>query len=347
MPNDVGTSPERRMVPALTLVLLSPVVAEVLSGATRLSTIFALIPEIMLWGCGALMIRETARRRALGWNSVLLMGLALSIAEEFLIQQTSIAPLPWLASGPIYSRAWGVNWLYFLFMLGYESVWVGLVPIQLVELIFPERRTEPWLRLPGLIATAVIFILGAFVAWYGWVKRVRPMVFHAPPYQPPPITILIGALAIVILLAASLHLRPRRPQVLPRPPAPGLLGVITLALGLPWYGIIMLAFTSDPKFRALPFWIPMTGGIAWAAMVFLIIRRWSSASDWGDAHRYALIFGATMVPIVGGFAGSGSWPRTDRMGKTVFDLIAIFLLIALGRVLQNRSSTDSLQKPVN
>jgi hypothetical protein len=173
------------------------------------------------------------------------------------------------------------------------------------------------------------------------------MVFYAPPYQPPPITILIGALAIVILVAASLHLRPRRPQVLPRPPAPGLLGVITLALGLPWYGIIMLAFTSDPKFRALPFWIPMTGGIAWAAMVFLIIRRWSSASGWGDAHRYALIFGAVMVPIVGGFAGSGSWPRTDRMGKTVFDLIAIFLLIALGRVLQNRSSTDSLQKPVN
>ncbi|HEY4767244.1 MAG TPA: hypothetical protein VIH75_26480 [Candidatus Sulfotelmatobacter sp.] len=123
--------------------------------------------------------------------------------------------------------------------------------------------------------------------------------------------------------------------------------MITLALGLPWYGIIMLAFTSDPKFRALPFWIPMTGGIAWAAMVFLIIRRWSSASGWGDAHRYALIFGAMMVPIVGGFAGSGSWPRTDRMGKTVFDLIAIFLLIALGRVLQNRSSTDSLQKPVN
>lgn len=81
----------------------------------------------------------------MGWNSLLLMGLALPIAEEFLIQQTSIAPLPWLASGPIYSRAWGVNWLDFLFMLGWQSVSVVLVPIQLIELILPERRTEPWL----------------------------------------------------------------------------------------------------------------------------------------------------------------------------------------------------------
>jgi hypothetical protein len=91
----------------------------------------------------------------------------------------------------------------------------------------------------------------------------------------------------------------------------------------------------------------MIDGIAWAATVFLRIRRWSSASGRGDAHRYPLIFGAMMVPIVGGFAGSGSWPRNDLMGNTVFDAIAIFLLIAPGRVLQNRSSTDSLQKPLH
>lgn len=38
-------------------------------------------------------------------------------------------------------------------------------------------------------------------------------------------------------------------------------------------------------------------------------------------------------------------PEHDLMGNTVFDAIAIFLLIAPGRVLQNRSSTNSLQKP--
>jgi hypothetical protein len=42
----------QRLAPVVTLLILAPVVAEVLSGATRLSFIFVLIPEIMVWGCG-------------------------------------------------------------------------------------------------------------------------------------------------------------------------------------------------------------------------------------------------------------------------------------------------------
>jgi len=134
----------------MTLLLLAPVVAEVLSGATRISYLVVLIPEIMVWGCGALPIREIVLRWRGSWTSVLLLGLALSVAEEFIIQQTSIAPLPWLGSRTGYGRALGVNWVYFLYMLGYESVWVVLVPIHLTQLIFPERRNENWLRTRGL-----------------------------------------------------------------------------------------------------------------------------------------------------------------------------------------------------
>lgn len=133
-----------RTAPAITLLLLAPVIAEVLSGATRVSYIIVLVPEIMVWGCGALIIREVVVRWRGGWTSVLLLGLALSIAEEFIIQQTSPAPLPWLGSAPVYGRVWGVNWVYFLFMLGYESVWVVLVPVQVAELIFSERRNDRW-----------------------------------------------------------------------------------------------------------------------------------------------------------------------------------------------------------
>lgn len=341
MENNIRTVPKRGSAPAWTLVLLSPIIAEVLSGSTRLSFIFALVPEIMLWGCGALLIRETARRRGLGWTSLLLMGCALSIAEEFVIQQTSLAPLPWLHTGHIYGRALGVNWLFFLFMLVYESVWVVLVPVALTELMFDKRRREPWVRWPGLVAAALVFILGSFVAWYAWIKRARPMVFHAPFYQPPPVTILIGVLAMVLLVAAALHLRPREPRVRPAsPPAPWLLGAIAVALGLPWYGIIILVFSPDPKLHALPFWIPMILGIAWACMVFLLIQRWCSSIGWRDMHRYALIFGAVLVPIIGGFAGSGSWLRMDLIGKIVLDAIAILLLIALGRSIQKRSSHE-------
>src|ERR1700755_3207753 len=85
----------KRLAPAGTLIVLAPVIAEVLSGATRLSYIFVIVPEMMVWGCGALLIREAVVRWRGGWPSLLSLGLALSVAEEFIIQQTSLAPLPW------------------------------------------------------------------------------------------------------------------------------------------------------------------------------------------------------------------------------------------------------------
>ena len=105
-----------------TLLILAPVISEVLSGSTRLSILFVLIPEVMVWGCGALLCRELVRRWRGGATSLLMLGLALSIAEEFIIQQTSIAPLPFPAPMRAMAATLGVNWLYFLFMLGFESV---------------------------------------------------------------------------------------------------------------------------------------------------------------------------------------------------------------------------------
>src|SRR5262249_11989333 len=149
------------LAPAATLLLLAPVIGEVLSGATRLSYIVVLVPEIMVWGSGALIIREVARRWNAGWTSVLFLGLALAVAEELIIQQTSLARLPWLGDAPMYGRVWGVNWVYFLFMLGYEPVSIVLVPLQVTELVFLSRRNEPWLRTRGLIACAIVFLAGS------------------------------------------------------------------------------------------------------------------------------------------------------------------------------------------
>src|SRR5262249_23578884 len=109
----------RNAAPIMTLLVLSPLIGEVLSGATRLSFIFVLVPEIRVWGCGTLIIGDVVRRWRGGGPSALLLGLGLAIAEEFIIQQTSLAPLPWLDPATAYGRVAGVNWPYFLFMLGY------------------------------------------------------------------------------------------------------------------------------------------------------------------------------------------------------------------------------------
>jgi hypothetical protein len=276
------------MAPALTLLVLAPVVAEVLSGATRISYLFALVPEIMVWGCGALIIREIVLRWRGGWTSVLLLALALSFAEEFIIQQTSIAPLPWLASAPAYGRAWGVNWIYFLYMLGYESVWVVLVPVQLTEVIFRARRRERWLRTRGLVIAGLVFLIGSFIAWFTWTQQARTVLFHAPKYQPPPALLAAGLLAIALLAVAAWAVRrigdgdeaPSR-----RAPNPWLVGIGAFLLGIPWWVLISLVFVPNVP---VPAPVTFAAGALWAALAFFVIRHWSSGPEWGDMHRWAL-----------------------------------------------------------
>jgi hypothetical protein len=69
-----------KAVPGLSLMILAPLLAEILSGATRFSAIFVLPIEICVWGGGALFIRYAIRRWGLGWRNMLLLALALAVA---------------------------------------------------------------------------------------------------------------------------------------------------------------------------------------------------------------------------------------------------------------------------
>ena len=290
-----------------------------------------------------MLIRELVRRWGGGWTSMLLLGMSLSIAEEFLIQQTSLAPLPWLANTYVYGRVWGVNWPFFLFMLGYESVLVVMVPVQLTELIFRNRSDEPWLRRRGLVTVSVLFLVGCYLAWFAWVQRARPMVFHVAKYTPPFITMALGALAIVLLAWLAYILRksdlPATNAVRTSPL--WLVGVGTLFLGFPWYVLITLVFVPRP---AHPLWIPMAGGIVWAALAYLAVRRWSSSAGWGDQHRWILASSATLVCMVAGYSGSSSWLRMDLIAKVVMNVIAVALLLMLGKSTLSQTPHRSDQK---
>ena len=323
----VEVAGKRRIGPALTLLVLSPIIGEVLSGATRLSYIFVLVPEIMVWGCGTLMIRELARRWRAGWTSVLLLGFALSIAEEFIIQQTSIAPLPWLGTTPAYGRVWGVNWPYLLFMLGYEAVWIVLVPIQVTELIFPERRDQCWLRVRGLIMASVVFLLGCFIAWFLWTQRARPLAFHVPIYHPPAMTVLIGVFAILALSTTAYFVRNVWGTGVPgTPPRPWVVALLALLLGLPWYLLMVVTFV--PK-ASLPLAVPLLGATAWATGVFFLVKRWSRTSGWTEMHRLALCFSAMLVCMTGGFLGASAWPTMDIVAKALLNLMAVAGMLRL------------------
>jgi hypothetical protein len=350
-PEILSPRPSRlhRAAPALTLALLAPLTAEVLSGSTRLSFLFVLLPEIMVWGCGALLIRELVRRWRAGGVSLVLLGLALAVAEEWVIQQTSLAPLPFTHIQ--YGRLWGVNWIWFLFFLAYECVWVVLVPVQVTELIFRKRRGDPWLSRAGLIITSVLFVVGSFIAWFLWTHIARPKTFHVPMYQPPAVQIILGVLMIAALVLAAHSLRrvgsPAPPQATPQAtpsrsaPPVWLAFLAALLFGVPWYALMSLIFGGK---RLGPFWVPMLVGALWAAMAWTLLHRWTSSRNWSALHRWALCFGATIVVMGCGFLGSGSWSRKDLIFKIVLNVLAIagFILLAF-RLRQSSVHHPSLE----
>jgi hypothetical protein len=260
----------------------------------------------------------------------------LSIAEEFIIQQTSIAPLPWLGNASAYGRVWGVNWPYFLFMLGYEAIWIVLVPVQMTELIFPERRHKAWLRTRGLVVASAVFLLGSFIAWFLWTQRARPLMFHVPVYHPPILTVLIGVLAIILLAAGAYAVRRSWSDPSPgRPPLPWIVAATSVLLGLPWYSLMILVFAPA---RGLPLLVPVVMATAWAAAVFFLIKRWSLTSEWRDMHRWALCFGALLVCMAGGFLGARAWSLMDTVAKAVLNVIAVVCMARLAVRIARRSA---------
>jgi hypothetical protein len=319
------------VIPALTLVLLAPLIAEVLPGATRFTSLFVLPIEMCVWGGGALMIRYVVRRMHLGWANMLALALSLAIAEECLIQQTSLAPMVLQLKGETYARALGVNYVYFLWALVYEAVFVVILPIHLVELIFPSRREELWVGKSGLVATAVLFFIGSFLAWYSWTRIARPSVFHVPVYTPPLGAILIATAAIGVLIFMALgpyrHTLSRVSAPL-RPPPPWLLGTAGALWAVLWYGLVLLGFGIAPSF---PPAVAIGAGLLLAAVILCMLPRWAADPRWRRGHEFGVIFGTMLGSMMAGFIGFIGSAPVDLYFKVLVNLLAVVLMIALGR----------------
>lgn len=320
--------------PIRALLLLAPFLSEVLSGSTRLSILFVYIPEVMVWGVGALLCRELARRWRAGGTSLLLLGLALSVGEEFLIQQTSIAPLPFAGSNAEYGRIWGVNLVYLLFMLGFESVMVVVVPVEVTELMFPTRSRAPWLRTKGVIACCVFFLLGSRIAWYGWTQQARPRL-GAAPYHPP-VALLAAGIGLILALAGLAYLLRGVGQAsgdgqggtdLKTAPA-WLAGMVAFVAGAGWWAVITQLFIPKP---IEPWWPVAVAGVAWAALAYALFKMWSSGPAWRPIERWAAAFGATLGFMVSPYLSVSSWAKADLVAVVIFGMGGIVMFLLLGR----------------
>jgi len=316
-----------RVAPALLLAFLAPLLAEVLPGATRLRALFIFPIEMCVWGIGAVLIREIVRRRGLGWPSLLLLGLILALAEECLIQQTSLAPLVIQIKGEVYARAFGVNYVYLLWALAYEAVYVVLLPVLLAELLFPARRHEGWLSRGGLIVSLVLFAIGCALAWFSWTRMARVHVFHQPIYDPPLLALALALAAMALLAWLALGpARKWRARALPVPPL-GLLAFLGGLWAVLWYTLCLLAFGIAPRF---PPATAVGGGLLVSLVALALLPRFAAHPGWGDRQRHALLLG-TMTGSMGvSFIGFLHSIDVDFWFKVAVDLAALAWLVWLG-----------------
>lgn len=154
--------------PVATLLVLSPAIGELLSGSSPPLQFFnpiAFLLLVGLYGCGALLVRETVNRYGLSAVAILLLGAAYGIVEEGLCCKSFFNP-NWTDTGygSVYGRLWDVNWVWAFGLTAYHAVVSITVPIFLTEALFSSRAKFPWLRRRGWViagsALSLVTLLG-------------------------------------------------------------------------------------------------------------------------------------------------------------------------------------------
>jgi len=272
-----------RIKPALALVLLAPLIAEYLLGSLSFRQL-ALFPIMMLmYGAGALFVREVTRRTGRGWPTIILLGLAYGVVEEGLATQSLFNPrylgLHLLDYGYISALGMGAPWTVYVVVL--HVAWSIAVPIGFVEALFPDRRRTPWLRKTGFASSGVVYLVGVAMVNFGSRQKEE---FNASGTQ-----LAMTALAATLLVVAAF--------VFFHPPAgkPAGAGPVRwrpLALGV-------LAFVTGSVFHLLTQlggnslvpWVAVVVALAIPAGVIAVVGPASKSAAWTDAHTDALMLG--------------------------------------------------------
>lgn len=337
-----------RVWPAvLVLFLLPGLTAEPLTGSTPILVYFlnpiSGIVNTLLYGSGALLIREVARRRRLGWASVILMGAAYGVFEEGLVVNTWANP--WLPQVCVvvhgkargicdYGRVGAINWSWASSLTVFHALVSITIPILLVELLFPRVARLPWLgrrsRWLFVVALLLVFAFGLLINAASYHQHHRPGPLLGP--------YLFEALLMAAFIWLALRLKQGRERTAPSSKrAPRLWALRILAF------IMILLNTALPSIfqgAKVPFQAEYVAYGVFITLTFWRLRVVSRRIGWSDEHRLALATGALGFfillwdPVLEVIGSAGGNPTR---GTVVWALLYLALLIALARRVPRRA----------
>ena len=318
-------SARRGFIPALGLFFLAPLVGEFLLGNLPITWLWALISLAPLYGGGALLIRETARRFGLGWPSMVVLGLAYAVIEEAFVTQSLFNPnyvgLRLLDYGYIPSLSISAWWT--VFVLSIHTIWSTAVPIALVESLTPHARRTPWLGVWGLALTVIVFVAGCALVFF--------FQQEGDPFIASPAQFVASGVVVVILVAIAIALG--RIQGGGQTGAADPPGVQTVGVAAFVLGSVFMALVNMPE--QVPAALTVAAMLGVLAAGSLLVWRWSQRAGWSDRHRLAVASGLLLVYVWYSFvqapSAGGVSPLVDAAGNAIFGIAALLLLVLAWR----------------
>ena len=305
----------------MALFFLAPLVGEFLLGNLPITFLAALMLLAPLYGGGAILIRETARRFDFTWTGIVILGLAYGVIEETFVTQSLFNPnyigLRLLDYG--YIPALGMSAWWTVFVLSLHTIWSTAVPIAMMETLSVRQRRTPWLGRVGLVITTVLFLAGCAILMRFEYKKG----FIASPAQ------FIGsAVAVGGLIALAFGIGRNKPGVkravgVGNPPTPLRVGLTAFTFGAAFFALMKAKKSLPPT--------PIVAGmvVLWAAAAALNLM-WSRRIGWREKHRLALTagflltytwYGFVQVPSVGNVSA-----KVALIGNVIFATGAVLLL---------------------
>lgn len=186
----------------LSLLILAPLIAEVLSGSTpplEFINPFMFIVMISSYGCAALLIREAKARWKLQWSFVFLIITMGILIEGTLIQ--SFFNMGWgdLDKLSGYGMFFGVQWSWTIMLIVFHAIIATLIPITLIDYLFPKYKDKPILNKMGIFFS----FLGVILITLFWMIAIgsgqsldENFVNYTPNYF-----LVFGTVLAIILLS--------------------------------------------------------------------------------------------------------------------------------------------------
>ena len=318
----------RRLIAALSLFLLSPLIAEYLLGSLPMSMI-AILPVIAaMYGSGALLIREIAKRTGGGWPTIILLATAYGLIEEGLVDQSLFNPnylhLRLLDFGYIPALSIGLPWL--IFVISIHVIWSISVPIGLTETLYPKVRNDAWLGWVSIPLFTLIYLAGC--------AMIGIFTYKSLPFMASPAQLAGTGIAVIILVIAAL-LCGRIRRALTETPAPH---AAVLFISAFIAGSLLTLIEHMAALKLHWSWQACSAGMLAVEAAFMLgMIAWTRNRVWSGLQRFALMAGGLLVYIVFGFLTDiDLHGKADLPAHTV--IAVIFILITSVAAWRSKST---------